>query len=196
MDGREQRRIRGMRRVQDAALDLFEARGYDSVTIEEVAAAAGVGPATVYRNFGTKERVVLWDEYDPLLLEALATRLGDGPLLGAVEGALVEALDGFYAEDGDRILRRTRLVAAHASLEAASAADRTSLRRALSGFFVAKRACRSTLEADVVAGAVVATLEAAVEHWVRAGGRPSLKQFLTRAFGRLTACAQASARSR
>ena len=57
--------------MQQVALDLFEQRGFAAVGVEEIARAAGVGPATVYRHFGSKERIVLWDDYDPLLLAFL-----------------------------------------------------------------------------------------------------------------------------
>src|SRR3712207_3705562 len=51
---REQRRAR----IEAAALELFRARGFDHVTVEDVCAEAGVAPATFYRHFGTKEEVV------------------------------------------------------------------------------------------------------------------------------------------
>ena len=47
-----------MRRIQLAALTLFERRGFERITIEDIARAARVGPATVYRHFITKERIV------------------------------------------------------------------------------------------------------------------------------------------
>lgn len=46
-------------RLLDTALGLFEARGYDHVSVSDVAAAAGVGERTVYRYFPTKEALVL-----------------------------------------------------------------------------------------------------------------------------------------
>lgn len=39
----------------DASLGLFLARGVDAVTVAEIAAVAGVAPATIYRRFGDKE---------------------------------------------------------------------------------------------------------------------------------------------
>ncbi len=44
-------------RIVDAASALFEERGAD-VTLDEVARRAGVGVATVYRRFGTREGLV------------------------------------------------------------------------------------------------------------------------------------------
>ena len=46
-------------RIVDAALHLLADTGYDALTIEAVAAAAGVGKATVYRRFAGKEQLVI-----------------------------------------------------------------------------------------------------------------------------------------
>ena len=107
MDGRAERRLDAMRRVQAAALDLFEQRGYEQVTVEDIAAAAEVGPATVYRNFGGKERIVLWDEYDPMIFDAIAARLSEQPVLDAVQAVRTilskredNPLDSWVANDG------------------------------------------------------------------------------------------------
>lgn len=45
--------------IVKAALDLFEQDGYDGVTIEGVAARAGVGKATVYRRYSNKAELVI-----------------------------------------------------------------------------------------------------------------------------------------
>jgi AcrR family transcriptional regulator len=178
-----------MRRVQDAALGLFEERGYAAVTVEGIAAAAGVGVATVYRNFDTKERVVLWDEYDPMLLSAVAARLHAEPLLRAVQGALVESLDRVYEADKRRILRRARLILSEAPLAAAAAIDNHTLRGALAELFVKEGASRDAFEAAVAAAAVVAALETSVRRWVEARGRTPMREVLSAAFealGRLS----------
>ncbi|MEO7329499.1 MAG: helix-turn-helix domain-containing protein [Minicystis sp.] len=184
-DGRARRRVEAMRRAQDAALDLFEARGYAAVTVEDIAAAAGVGPATVYRSFGSKERVVLWDDYDPMLLDAVRARLPTHPLLAAVSGALEEALDRVYGTDKRRILRRTRLLLAEPALIAASAADRLALRAALAALFTEASAAPGDLGAEVAAAAVVATLEVAVERWAKGRGRTPMREVIRASFGAL-----------
>jgi AcrR family transcriptional regulator len=45
-------------RLLDAALDLFETRGFDGVAVPEIAAKAGVAVGTVYRYFPGKEALV------------------------------------------------------------------------------------------------------------------------------------------
>jgi AcrR family transcriptional regulator len=59
------------RNVLAAAAKVFAVRGYGRTTMESIAAAAGVGVATVYANFGTKAAIVaaLIDQFtgDPRL---------------------------------------------------------------------------------------------------------------------------------
>ncbi len=45
-------------RLLDAALELFETRGFDGVAVPEIAGKAGVAVGTVYRYFETKEALV------------------------------------------------------------------------------------------------------------------------------------------
>ena len=68
---RERWRMYAMRTIQERALDLFDERGFDAVTIEEIAAAAEVSPSSVYRYFGTKEGLLVADEFDSMSQEAV-----------------------------------------------------------------------------------------------------------------------------
>lgn len=42
-------------RILEAAFDLFARRGYEAVSTREIAAAAKVGPASMFKHFPTKE---------------------------------------------------------------------------------------------------------------------------------------------
>src|SRR5260370_34630409 len=61
----------------DAASELFAQRGYDHVTLDEVAARAGVTKVIVYRHFGSKKRLylTLLATHRDELLHTLAERL-------------------------------------------------------------------------------------------------------------------------
>ncbi|WP_026065669.1 TetR/AcrR family transcriptional regulator [Actinoalloteichus spitiensis] len=69
---REQWRRNAMQVIQQKALDLFEERSFDAVTIEAVAAAAEVSPSSVYRYFGTKEGLLVVDEFDAMSADEVA----------------------------------------------------------------------------------------------------------------------------
>lgn len=174
-----------MRRVQAVALELFERDGWDAVSIEAIAAAAEVGPATIYRNFGSKERVVLWDEYDPMLLAVVAEELAEHAVLDAIPRALQRALAEVYTSDRDRILRRARLMRQTPALLQVAAGDVRQLRAALAELLRRTKHARDDLEAAVFAGALVTALEAAIDHWLDGDGEVPLQRCLSRAFTRL-----------
>ena len=57
--------------IQQEALRLFLEKGFEATTIEEIAEAADIAPSTFFNYFPTKEDVVLQDDLDPVLLEAI-----------------------------------------------------------------------------------------------------------------------------
>lgn len=186
-DGRQLRRVAAMRRVQAAALDLFERHGFADVTVEAIAQAAGVGPATIYRNFETKERIVLWDDYDADLLARIGQVLPSPTPLAAVRDALVAAIDDVYAEDRERILRRTRLLLDHAAIGDRARADQAVFAGLLGDVFAERRAFGDALARRVAAHAIAGALEAAVVAWARSSGKLRLSHWLRRAFAALAA---------
>jgi AcrR family transcriptional regulator len=56
---RDRQRAQVRADIRRAAFRLFVARGYDAVTTEEIAAAAGVSPRTFFRHVPTKEELLL-----------------------------------------------------------------------------------------------------------------------------------------
>jgi AcrR family transcriptional regulator len=66
---RERKKARTRAAIQRHALRLFREQGYDATTVSQIAEAAEVSDSTFFRYFPTKEDVVLWDEFDPLIIE-------------------------------------------------------------------------------------------------------------------------------
>ena len=62
--------------VVAAALELFQAQGFDQTSVEQIAKAAGVSRSTFFRQFGGKEDVVFADH--EVLLEQLREFLAEG----------------------------------------------------------------------------------------------------------------------
>jgi len=56
---REANKLRTRQALADAAVDLFTRRGYDAVTMADVAEAAGVSRRTAFRYFGSKDDLLM-----------------------------------------------------------------------------------------------------------------------------------------
>ncbi len=98
------------RRLQEIAIEMFSARGYDEVTIEELAAAAGISRRTFFRYFNSKADTLMadFDEDVERLRSALAGSDPDLPLMDAIRQAVV-AVNSYRAEDLAHLRHRTQL---------------------------------------------------------------------------------------
>ncbi|MFI0357955.1 TetR family transcriptional regulator [Actinomadura sp. 9N407] len=126
--GRRERKKRQTRMALiDAALDLFQRKGYEATTIDEIVAAVPVSQRTFFRYFATKEDLVigLLAEHDQIMLESLAARpAGERPLTALFE-ALRTVLSGIAESDpADSARFRTvrKVIDANPSLVAAQMA--------------------------------------------------------------------------
>ncbi len=97
------------RRLVDSAMALFAEQGFESTSVEDIAARAGVGRTTFFRHFPTKEDVVFPDH--DALLEKVDARLATGSAATA-RTALEEAsaiVLAHYLAEGETARQRYRL---------------------------------------------------------------------------------------
>jgi AcrR family transcriptional regulator len=91
---REQRRQRTREAIVDAAAELFTERGFDHVSVMEIAQRAGVVEKTVFNHFPVKEGLVF--EADPpmraALLDAVRRRPAGDSVAAAAGGFVVAAV--------------------------------------------------------------------------------------------------------
>lgn len=166
---RERKRLATMRTIQEKALDQFDERGFGVVTIEEIAAASGVSPSTVYRYFGTKEGLIVSDEFAALSQDALAELLDLSDPVATALGVVTNYESAAGAPAGQGPWRRVRYffqepavrLAVYASLDLAS--DR------IAAVMVESRGMPQT-KAHVAAHAFVFGYFAALEQWYLDGG--------------------------
>ena len=174
---RERWRINATRTIQERALDLFDARGFDAVTIEEIAVAAEVSPSSVYRYFGTKEGLLVADEFDSwsqgAVEEILDVNDPVGSLLQVVlkyEAAPEQPRDTLQGPQTERSpWRRVRYFFQEPSVRMAACAalDRASQR--IAPLMVTGGGMTQT-QARVAANALVFGYFGALEQWYLDGG--------------------------
>lgn len=123
---RKQQRVREA--IVDAAYALFAERGFDNVTVSDIAERAEVGRSTFFRYFGDKQEVVFADDSrGPTTdLAALATPLPGRPIGDSLPAALAQARGlvlSFVEQlvlDPERYTVHEQLVAQHPELQARS----------------------------------------------------------------------------
>src|SRR5947209_7661422 len=100
---RERQRAQIRADIQRAAYRLFTAHGYDNVTTEQIASAAGVSPSTFFRHIATKEELLLdqvgrgWEAIASLLEQRPSSEPPDVALARAIE-ARTGAFEGSDVE--------------------------------------------------------------------------------------------------
>ena len=150
---RERKKAQTRQLIGETAWRLFADRGFERVTVAEVARLADVAPATVFNYFPTKEDLFYsrLEAFGARLLEAVAAREPGEPVLAAFRRQLLES-GGLLAsvEAGDaQALQRLRTVN---QVIAASPALLARERQAIAG------------TADALAGLLVAEGGDAADH--------------------------------
>jgi AcrR family transcriptional regulator len=191
---REQRKAQTRRAIQEQALRLFLAQGYDATTVAEIAAAAGVSHMTFFRYFPSKEAVVENDEYDPVLVGLIQRRPAREEPLVALHEAVREGLGVVYTTDREGLLARSRLMLRTPALRARMAGNLGATEDLLARALAARAGADVSLETRAVAAAALAALTTAISAWVEGEGE-ELPDLVDRAFGALRQ-ANVSARSR
>jgi len=182
---RYRKQLAAMERIQDAAYVLLERQGFEATKVTEIAASAEVSPSSVYRYFGTKEGVFLWDPLADPFAELLVRLLPRSAPLAAIEAALDEVIGALDAGEEEALCHRTRLLLDVPQL-------RESMRNALHRFGDELAALftgqgMGELEARIAAIVTVDGMLVGVEHWAKPGATDSLREVSRDTFAALRA---------
>lgn len=170
------------------ALRLFLERGYDETTVDDIAAAAGIGRRTLFRYFPSKNDLP-WGDFDALLAmmrEHLDDLRPDLPVMEALRLAIRE----FNRFPGDQLAlhrERMRLLLEVPALVAHSALRYQDWRTTVAEY-VARRSGAQVddLEPQAVAWACLGLCLAAYQEWLH-DADADLLALLDRAFRHLAA---------
>jgi AcrR family transcriptional regulator len=156
---REQKRQETRARIVDAAADLFAERGFDDVSVLEIARRAGVVEKTVFNHFPMKEGLV-FDADPPMraaLLDAVRRRPA-GESVSAAAGSFVVAAVGMLGtpEAADGVAQMARVVRGSRTLQVREREILAELTDALAALIAEETDARSgQLEPWLAANAVV-----------------------------------------
>ena len=174
--------------LAQVAFELFRREGFEKVTLDDLAAAAGVSRSTFLRYFGTKEDAVLgaFDGQDRRVADALRARPADEDEWTALRGAM-DSVIARYHEDPAGSLETTRLVRDTPALRARQLEKQHSWRPALAEALAARAGSEepATLGQSVRAAAALDCLNVALDHWLASDGRLDLVDLLDEAFAAL-----------
>ncbi|MFS7879465.1 TetR/AcrR family transcriptional regulator [Streptomyces asiaticus] len=157
-------------RLADAAFVLFDERGYERTTVDDIAERAGVGRTTFFRHYRSKEAVIFPDH--DRLLELIRDRLAtssESTALVAVSDA-VRLVLLHYIDEGDLARRRyalTSKVSALRDREIASVARYQRLFREFIADWMGDPTEAASLRAELMAAAVVAAHNHVLRRWLR-----------------------------
>jgi len=178
---RARNRLAAMRMVQLEAIGLIDSQGFDLTTIEQISALTGVSPSTIFRHFGTKENLVLWDEIDGQIEKLLIQNLKTAPPLRAFR----EAVSAAYANqvDLDLFLRRTKLIFSIPAIWAAAAhEDRKTREELAKAFAIFSGRMKPSLQDRLLAASCMSALDVALDSWQASNGKVKLVSVIDQAF--------------
>jgi len=161
------RRSTSWEHISDVAIDLFMTQGFDDVSVEDVAAAAGIARRTLFRYYPSKNALP-WGDFDAHL-EHMRALLDDLEPSVPIREALRAALLAFNQfDDTDRHRQRMRLILETEALQAYSMTMYSGW-RAVVATFVARRlgVAPADLVPQTVAWTTLGVALAAYEHWLR-----------------------------
>jgi AcrR family transcriptional regulator len=159
--------------IADTAWRLFADRGFDQVSIAEVAREAQVAEATVYNYFGTKEDLFYWrlEAFGTRLAEAVATRPAGEPALAAfrrallADGGLLAQVEAGDAQALDRLRTVSQLITASPALLAREQQALSQAASVLAGVLAADtRAAPGDLRPQVAAHALIGVHRALLDY--------------------------------
>ncbi|WP_433510126.1 TetR/AcrR family transcriptional regulator [Nonomuraea sp. CA-143628] len=113
---REKKKEQTRRRIAEVALRMFAERGYEAVTVNEIAEAAGVAKVTLFTYFPTKESLVLDVVKEDMAKIVNERRPGQAPIEALREHYRAFAAEGTEGVDVEGLLTRAWVISTSPAL--------------------------------------------------------------------------------
>jgi AcrR family transcriptional regulator len=178
---RERKKLKTREAIQREAMRLFQKQGYEETTIEQIAAAVEISPSTFFNYFPSKEDVVLYDAYDPMMASLFLARPADESLSVSFR-AVLDSLADLFQRDRDIILARSKLILGEPALRAQAWEQLEKARDLICGV-IAQRYGRAANDLDVriVVMAVLGAVMEATREWALHDGDVPMIELINRA---------------
>jgi AcrR family transcriptional regulator len=174
---RERRKRLTAAELEAAALRLFGERGFDAVTVDDIAAEADVSRRTFFRYFASKEDVLLADHFVQLarLREAITARPPDEPVLTALRNALL-SMSSDFEDRKEMVILRGRIMRETPSLQARSLVHQKTWEEAMQQMVAERLGVDPTLDLrpGVVSATTLAAMRVAFQTWLSSGAKGDL----------------------
>jgi AcrR family transcriptional regulator len=181
---RQRNRLNAMLHIQDCAYELLKTRDFSDISVTTIAEHAGVGPATIYRYFGTKEHIVTWSEHDDRMAHHLQQRIDTLPPFQALQAAFIEDLPPLVDNPRNKAMMRA-MFADDTVGHIASIGD-VGIIEAIAQAIADAHPELPRLDADIVARTSYMTFDAGLAHWQADPHNEPLQNHVQRAFEALT----------
>jgi AcrR family transcriptional regulator len=178
---RERKKIKTRESIQREAMRLIGKQGYEQTTVEQIAAAVEISPSTFFNYFPSKEDVVLYDGYDPVIISLMAERPA-GEALSVSFRNVLEAMGGIFERDREIILARGRLWFEVPALRA-RLWEELEKAQVLMSTMIGQRSGRDPgdFEIRVIVTIVVTAALEAVREWLHRDGKGSFIELVNQA---------------
>ncbi|MFT4010398.1 MAG: TetR family transcriptional regulator [Nocardioidaceae bacterium] len=157
--------------ISEVALDLFLEQGFDNVTVDAVAAAAGVSRRTVFRHFCAKDEIPFPDHRDRQELHRAFLQNADpgADPLTVLGDATTLVLEDFLSHR-DLVLKRYRLTQADSRVRDREIIENDRYMVHSRRFMRAVHTAGPESAADIIVNMFDAAHRSALANWVRSSG--------------------------
>ena len=173
---RERKKEKTRDALVQSALKQFAKRGFDQVTVEDIADACDVSPRTFFRYFASKEEVLFAesDGHRLRLLASLADQDAEVSAFAALESGM-RMVAAEYAEQRDTIRIRHRIMTTTPSLSTRVAERQQGWESEVVEHLRASRRAKrmSDLDLRLLVASMTTALRVAVELWLATDAAPS-----------------------
>jgi AcrR family transcriptional regulator len=172
-------------RLGEAAVELFADRGYEDVTIVEIAERAGLAKRTFFRHFADKREILFrgQDAYREMFADAIAGAPAEATPMEAIGAALATFAAGFVDDMREFLAKRQAVIAGNSDLKERDLLKAAALTASMTDALVARGVKPPTANLAAHVGALA--LDDAFQRWLHPGNRKSMAKLADQALRQL-----------